>query len=70
MKARTHPLRLWLAQQGTTLAEFAAEIGASQSYLSECVTGAKQPSPQFIARIRAATRGRVKAEHFIKNEQT
>lgn len=64
MKARKHPLRLWLANHGKTLQEFAAEIDASQSYLSECVTGIKRPSLTFIDKIKAATDGEITAEHF------
>ena len=64
MKNRLHPLRVWLATQGKTLSEFAAEIGASQSYLSECITKRKRPSLDFIDRIKKATGGAITAEHF------
>lgn len=64
MKNRKHPLRLWLAANGKTLQEFAAEIGASQSYLSECITQKKRPSLDFIDRIKKATDNAVSADHF------
>lgn len=64
MKARKHPLRLWLANHGKTLQEFASELEVSQSYLSECVTGLKRPSLNFVDKIKEATDGEITAEHF------
>jgi hypothetical protein len=64
MKARTHPLRLWLASQGKTLTEFAAEIDANPGYLSQCITGTRRPTLDFIDRIKLATGGKVTSEDF------
>jgi transcriptional regulator with XRE-family HTH domain len=64
MKARKHPLRLWLAQQGKTLTEFAAEIGTDPSHLSRIITGTHRPSLEFTDRIKAATKGKITSEHF------
>lgn len=64
MKARKHPLRLWLAQNGKTLSEFAAEIGAAPNYLSEIITGKCRPSLNLTDRIKLATGGKVTSEDF------
>ena len=64
MKNRKHPLRLWLLSNGKTLAEFAVEIGASPTYLSEVITKRRKPSLDYVDRIRRGTRGAIKAEHF------
>ena len=64
MKNRLHPLRLWLANHGKTLKEFAVENGISQSYLSEVITQSKRPSLDFIDRIKEATQGAITTNDF------
>lgn len=64
MKRPIHPLRRWLFDHQETLAEFAARTESSQSYLSEVLTGQKQPSLAYMNKIAEATAGEITALHF------
>ena len=60
-----HPLRIWRASYSITMKALAAEMGVSQSYLSEVERGIKRPAFKNMMSIRAATRYDVTADEMM-----
>jgi len=52
-------LAQYLSETGTKQSELAARVARSRSYISEIVSGTKQPSLALALRIAAATGGQV-----------
>ena len=60
-------LRNWFQverQRGLTQIKFAEEIGCSQSYVCQLLSGQKQPSLEVKFAIQAATKGRIAADDW------
>lgn len=62
----THPLRLWRQSKKKTLNDVCDILSIHPGYLSELERGLKIPSLQIAEKIRVMTKGRVRAEHFVK----
>lgn len=55
--AKTHPLYLWRKLNGPkTLQELAAEVGVTQSHLSEIENWKNEPSLDLAARLHSVTK--------------
>lgn len=67
MSTRTvHPLRRWLFDEQITQTKFCAMTGLSQGYLCDILKGRKNPSLRMIEAISKATKGKVKANDFMR----
>lgn len=60
-----HPLLTWITAN-TTQAQFARDLGFSESHLSDILNGKKRPSLALAARMSAATGAEVSIEAFVK----
>jgi transcriptional regulator with XRE-family HTH domain len=60
-----HPLKQWI-EKNTTPAQFARDVGISESYLSEILNLRKSPSLGLAARLSRATSGDVPIGAFVK----
>lgn len=58
-------LSTYLAQCGSTQAEFAKAIGASQFAVGKWTRGERIPRPALLAKITAHTGGKVTANDFF-----
>lgn len=63
----TH-LHSYLTTQKVSQARLAELVGVSRAYMSELVGGTKTPSLSVAAAIERATRGKVKAVSWVKDE--
>lgn len=64
MEAAIHPLRRWLFERQTTLAQFGAAHNIAQSALSEWINWKKYPSMEMMLRVAEATGGVVQPNDF------
>lgn len=58
-------LSAYLSQSGSTQADFAKAVGASQFAVGKWTRGERIPRPGALARIMAATGGKVTANDFF-----
>lgn len=58
----------YLADRGLTMAAFGAQIGRDKATVSRIVNGIQLPDLRTIVAIQRVTRGRVKAEDFLKDK--
>lgn len=63
--ASTHPLKVWI-EENATQSRFADLVDCSEGYLSEILSGKKQPSLDLAAKMSRATGGSVPVEAFVK----
>lgn len=60
-------LATFLADNGYTYADFAQKIGASTFAVGKWARGERLPRPAVLARITAATKGKVTANDFVEH---
>lgn len=58
-------LREYISAQRLTTAEFAKQAGASERAVIKWMRGERIPRPEMMARISAATKGKVTANDFF-----
>jgi 2-dehydro-3-deoxyphosphooctonate aldolase (KDO 8-P synthase) len=63
-----HPLSAWRKQAGRTLVELAGELGCAPSHLSQIESRKTNPSLALVAKLKAATGGKLAAEDFLPAE--
>lgn len=63
-------LASYIAQNRTTQAAFAAEIGVTQATVSKLVSGAARPSLEVAVRIERLTAGAVPASSWVPVSDT
>lgn len=61
---KIHPLKRWLFEHQETQSAFAERAEVAESYLSEIISGKKEPTLNAIRRISAATKGALMANDF------
>lgn len=64
-----HPLSAWLDTNGVKQAQFANDIGMSESHLSLILSGQRMPSPQLAVKIERLTKIDVRALLGISTEE-
>jgi len=64
-KKPAHPLKVWRATNSITGKVLSAEMGVSQSYLSEVESGNKRPAFKCLMMIRKATENEVTADEIL-----
>jgi transcriptional regulator with XRE-family HTH domain len=62
-----HPLARWIGRHSTQ-ADFARDVGCSESHLANLIAGRKRPSINLLDRIIARTKGRVGIAAFTTME--
>jgi transcriptional regulator with XRE-family HTH domain len=65
MKNRSHPLRIYCAQHGISLQEFAAANNFGYDNLGKAIRGQHRVTQDFVERIVKATNGIVAAKDFL-----
>jgi transcriptional regulator with XRE-family HTH domain len=66
-KTKTHPVYLWRKNSGASQQALAAEIGCTQSFLSQIEAGERSPSLAMAARLKRATG--LPLETFVKDSE-
>jgi transcriptional regulator with XRE-family HTH domain len=64
---KTHPVYLWRKSGGISQQALAAEIGCTQSFLSQIEAGERSPSLVMAARLKRATG--LPFETFVKDAE-